>query len=150
MILNGDGPNGGDDIYNPDNMAASDKVLMIQEDREAPFRGPTTGGGWNRVMEYRFSDGRLRSVARVNTTPGDPPGSMTENCTNCLRGTWESSGVIDASHLIGKGWWLLDVQAHNSFVPQPGPSLVPNSSSGENGQLLAMFVPASTGGGDDD
>jgi hypothetical protein len=31
------------------------------------------------------------------------------------------------------------------------PDLVPNSSTGEDGQLLAMFVPESTGGdGDDD
>jgi hypothetical protein len=146
LILNGDGPN-PDDIYNPDNMGASEKVLMIQEDRESPFRDAATGGGWNRVMEYRFSDGRLRSVARVNTTPGDPPGSMTENCTGCRRGTWESSGVIDASNLIGKDWWLLDVQAHNSTAPQPGPTLVPNSSTGENGQLLGMYVPGSASGG---
>jgi hypothetical protein len=146
MILNGDAPD-NDDIYNPDNMDMSDRVLMIQEDREAPFRGAATGGGYNRVMEYRFSDGQLRAVARVNTPPGTPPGSNTENCTGCLPGTWESSGIINAGHVFGRGWWLLDVQGHNSTAPQPGPSLAPNSSTGENGQLLAMLVPDSQGSG---
>jgi Bacterial protein of unknown function (DUF839) len=145
LILNGDPPD-NDDIYNPDNMDASDRVLMIQEDRESAFRGPATGGGYGRVMEYRFSDGQLRSVARVNTPPGTPPGSNTENCAGCLPGTWESSGIIDAGHLLGRGWWLLDVQGHNSTAPQPGPSLAPNTATGENGQLLALFVPESQGG----
>jgi hypothetical protein len=149
MILNGDGasPNGGDDIYNPDNMDASERVLMIQEDRESAFRDEPFSGGYARVMEYRFSDGNLRSVARVNTTPGTPPGSMTENCAGCRRGTWESSGIIDVGHIFGRDWWLLDVQAHNSTAPQPGPTLVPNSSTGENGQLLLLKVPGSQGGG---
>jgi len=145
MILNGDAPD-NDDIYNPDNMDSSDRVLMIQEDREAPFRNVATGGGYNRVMEYRYADGRLRSVARVNTPPGAPPGSNPDNCAGCLPGTWESSGIIDAGHVLGPGWWLLDVQGHNSTAPQPGPLLAPNSSMGENGQLLALFVPDSQGG----
>ena len=145
LILNGDAPD-NDDIYNPDNMDMSDRVLMIQEDREAPFRGAAIGGGYNRVLEYRFSDGQLRAVARVNTPPGTPPGSNTENCAGCLPGTWESSGIINAGHVLGRGWWLLDVQGHNSTAPQPGPSLVPNSATGENGQLLALFVPDSQGG----
>jgi hypothetical protein len=96
-------------------------------------------------MEYRFSDGRLRSVARVNTPPGDPPNP--ENCAGCLPGTWESSGIIDAGGVLGRNWWLLDVQAHNSTAPQPGPTLAPNSTTGENGQLLALLVPDSQGGG---
>ena len=148
MVLNGDAPD-NDDIVNPDNMAASDQVLMIQEDRESAFRAE-----YSRVLEYRFSDGTLRSVARVNTPPGTPPGSNTENCTNCRPGTWESSGIIDASHVLGRDWWLLDVQGHNSTAPQPGPTLVPNTATGENGQLLALFVPGSQGNapghGDDD
>jgi hypothetical protein len=147
MILNGDAPD-NDDIFNPDNMDASDRVLMIQEDRESAFRDEPFSGGYGRVMEYRFSDGRLRSVARVNTPPGDPPNP--ENCTGCRRGTWESSGIIDVGHIFGRDWWLLDVQAHNSTAPQPGPTLVPNSSTGENGQLLLVRVPGSQGGGGDD
>lgn len=44
----------------------------------------------------------------------------------------ESSGVIDASSILGEGWFLLDVQDH---TPSADPELV------EGGQLLAMHVP---------
>jgi hypothetical protein len=147
--LNGDAPD-NDDIYNPDNMDASERVLMIQEDRESPFRGcpcppnQPVDGGFNRVMEYSFRNQTLRSVARVATP------------ANLRPGTWESSGIIKAFDTLGRNWWLLDVQAHGSFAPQPGASApghepVPNTGSGEDGQLLAMFVPNSgSDSGDDD
>jgi Bacterial protein of unknown function (DUF839) len=145
MILNADAATNPDDMYNPDNMDASSRVLMIQEDRESAFRGgpvppnpPVADAGFSRVLEYNFRTGVLRSVARVNTPAPIRPGN------------WESSGIIDASNTLGSGWWLLDVQAHGAFAPQPGPTLAPGSSTGEDGQLLAMFVPGSTGGGGDD
>ncbi len=43
----------------------------------------------------------------------------------------ESSGIIDASNVLGKGWYLLDVQAHYGITGE----LV------EGGQLVAMYVP---------
>lgn len=45
----------------------------------------------------------------------------------------ESSGVIDAEAILGRGWYLLDVQAHYPFGAQ--------SYEVEGGQLLAMFIP---------
>jgi hypothetical protein len=45
----------------------------------------------------------------------------------------ESSGVIDASRILGSGWYLLDVQAHKA---SSDPELV------EGGQLLAMHIAA--------
>lgn len=140
MILNGDGTN-PDDIYNPDNMDASDRVLVIQEDRESAFRDAAFSGGYGRVLTYDFETQALTPVARVNTPPA------------LRRGTWESSGVINAGELLGRDWWLLDVQAHGQAAPQPGPTVTPNSSSGEDGQLLAIFIPNSQGdrhNGDDD
>ena len=58
----------------------------------------------------------------------------------------ESSGLIDAEHILGKGWFLLDVQVH---LANPDPELV------EGGQLLALFVDPKIGrgrrrNGDDD
>jgi hypothetical protein len=136
MILNGDAPD-NDDIYNPDNMDVSERALVIQEDRESAFRDPPFSGGYARVLVYDLRSETLRSVARVNTPPPLRPG------------TWESSGVIDARHVLGRNWWLLDVQAHSTTAPQPGPTLVPNSSVGEDGQLLAIYIPGSQGGGGD-
>ena len=44
----------------------------------------------------------------------------------------EASGVIDASDLLGDGWFLVDVQAHYATDAE----LV------EGGQYLALFDPA--------
>jgi hypothetical protein len=114
-----------DDFANPDNLATSPQSLMIQEDRENPNRVQ-----YSRVLRYDFNNGSLTPVARVNTVNGAP-------------GQWESSGMIWAGNLLGGGWWLTSVQAHTLTAPQPGPTLAPNSSVGEDGQLDALFVPGS-------
>jgi len=115
-----------DDFANPDNLGTSPRSLMIQEDRENPNRVQ-----YSRILRYDFNDGSLTPVARVNTTPPALPGQ------------WESSGIIWAGNLVGGGWWLTSVQAHTLTAPQPGPTLAPNSSTGEDGQLDALFVPNS-------
>jgi hypothetical protein len=114
-----------DDMANPDNVGTSPQSLMIQEDRENPNRVQ-----YSRILRYDFNDGSLTPVARVNTLVGLP-------------GQWESSGIIWAGNLLGGGWWLTSVQAHTLVAPQPGPTLTPNSSVGEDGQLDALFVPGS-------
>ncbi len=131
LILDGDA---GDDFYNPDNLDTSARSLVFQEDRESEFRDAPFSGGYNRVLVYDFETGSLQSVARVNTPPALRPG------------TWESSGVINAFDILGDGWWLTDVQAHNTTAPQPGPTLAPNSSTGEDGQLQAVYIPQTIGG----
>jgi Bacterial protein of unknown function (DUF839). len=143
VILDGDA---GDDIYNPDNIDTSARSIVIQEDREAPFRGGpvppnplVADSGHNRVLVYDIKAGTLQSVARVATPATLRPG------------TWESSGVINAFDILGPGWWLTDVQAHNTLAPQPGPTLVPGSGpTGEDGQLQAVYIPQTIGGGHDD
>jgi hypothetical protein len=129
LLLAGDQ---GDDIYNPDNLGTSARSLMIQEDRNSEFRDAPFSGGYGRILRYDLKDGTLTSVARVNTPAPLRPGS------------WESSGIINGQTLLGNDWWLVDVQAHDVVAPQPGPSLVPNSAlGGEDGQLLALYVPKS-------
>jgi hypothetical protein len=129
LLLDGDR---GDDLVNPDNLDASSKALVIDEDRNPENQSARVAGGYSRVLVYDLQHEEVRPVARVKTRDAQPPGS------------WESSGVLNASRLLGADWWLLDVQAHLTDVPQPGPSLEPDSSSGENGQLLAIQIPGST------
>ena len=50
--------------------------------------------------------------------------------------------MIDASRLLGEDWWLLDVQAHDQTAPQPDPDLEVDSGVGEDGQQLAIRIPA--------
>lgn len=110
----------GDNIFRPDNIDTSAHSVVIQED-----------GGQNRVHVYDIKTGSLRVVARTPNT------------------AWESSGVINAQTLLGKGWWLMDVQAHGAVALQPGataPGVQPtpsNTTLGEDGQLLAVYIPGS-------
>jgi hypothetical protein len=126
---------GGSRFANPDNLDTSAQSLVFQEDRESPFRDTP-----NRVLVYDFRTGGLRVVAQVDPFPGQ------------RRGQWESSGVINAQTLLGNDWWLLDVQAHPtgtiSTENQPGPTSpgaqpTPNTARGEDGQLLAVYIPNS-------
>jgi uncharacterized protein DUF839 len=131
-----------DNLRNPDNLGASTVGLMIQEDRNGDNRkanppGQDNLGGYGRVGFYRFSTGSLTWLARVATPDRD--------AQQYGGGAWESSGVVDASKIFGSGWWLLTVQAHTRSTLQPGFDLVPNSSSGEDSQLLLMRVAGTTG-----
>ncbi len=61
------------------------------------------------------------------------PSRFLAGGANFLTQDEESSGVIDASEILGEGWFLLDVQAHYATDTE----LV------EGGQLLALYNPAS-------
>jgi hypothetical protein len=118
-------------------MDTSARYVVVQEDRNLEHRDAAVEGGYGRVLLYDIAARKItRAVARVNTTPPLRPGE------------WESSGVINAGNLLGRDWWLLDVQAHETFVAQPGPGTPghnppPSISSGEDGQLIAIKVPNS-------
>ena len=132
VILDGDLQTAGSDpvkLVNPDNIDTSKRSIVIQEDRNSGHRDAAAEGGYGRVLVYDLRTGALRAVARVNTPASLRPGE------------WESSGVINAERWLGDDVWLLDVQAHRQTALQPGPSLVPDSSSGEDGQLLAIKIP---------
>ena len=48
----------------------------------------------------------------------------------------EFSGIIDASHIFGPGWFLMSNQAHSSFI-------IDSDELIEQGQLLALYSPRS-------
>jgi hypothetical protein len=133
LMLDGDA---GDDLVNPDNLDISERVAVIQEDRNAENRGPEVAGGYAPVLVYDLHSGRLRPVARVTTdlsAPGAQPGS------------WESSGAVDASGLYGRDWWLLDVQSHSAYTRQPGPRPGPQLQRGRGRPAAqAIRIPDST------
>jgi len=136
LVIDGDTSSDPVQMTNPDNMDTSEDSVVIQEDRNPEYHQPDDpGNGYGRVLVYDLESKELRAVARVNTPPAlQPP---------LEPGTWESSGVINASRLLGEDQWLLDVQAHSLPEEQPGPNLVPDSSVGEDGQLLRIKIPNS-------
>ena len=46
-------------------------------------------------------------------------------------GGWEFSGIVDAEKLLGRGSWLVDVQAHTLRIS-------PTSETVEGGQVLHL------------
>lgn len=124
VVLDGDA---GDDLVNPDNLGINQTTLVIQEDRN------DTSSGFARVHTYDLGTGALTPVARL-----DPSQHAID--VGGGPGVWESSGVVDVSGFYGPGYWLLDVQAHRSYVPQQGPSLKLNSARGQRGQLLLVHL----------
>jgi hypothetical protein len=88
-------------------------------------------GGNNRlgrIYVYGIDSGKLVQVAQHN--PKFFGGNATTN-PNFLTNDEESSGVIDAAHILGQGWFLLDVQNHKVSAD---PELA------EGGQLVAMYI----------
>ena len=95
--------------------------VLIQED---PGRQPRLALIWR----YDIATGSLTVVAQHD------PSRFAPGAAEFLTQDEESSGIVDASEILGEGWVLLDVQAH---YRHSDPELV------EGGQLLALWLPPS-------
>lgn len=95
--------------------------IIIQED---------TGGNARlaRIYAYGIDSRKLVLVARHN--PKFFSGDAASN-PNFITNDEESSGVVDASNIIGPGWYVLASQAHKA---SSDPELV------EPGQLLGLYI----------
>ncbi len=94
--------------------------VLIQED-------PGNQAYLARIWSYAIATDTLTAIAEhdpARFTPG-APGFLTQD--------EESSGIIDASSVLGRGWFLATDQVHTSI----GGELV------EMGQLYAIYNPAS-------
>ena len=139
VVLDGDA---GDPIINPDNLEATSKALVIQEDRNSEHRFVAGTSGsllkpgespYSLMQVYDLKTQQLRVVARPDTAPSLIAARG--------QGDWETSGLTDASALYGRGWFFFDVQMHHTTVGQPDSTLTPNSTTGESGQLARIFIP---------
>jgi hypothetical protein len=110
-------------LNKPDNLDIDSRGnLLIQED-------PGNNVHVARIVAYDIDTGDRGVVAQFDpaqfkpVTPGGTDATFTID--------EESSGIIDAREVLGRGWFLLDAQVHKAH---PDPALV------EHGQLLAMYV----------
>ena len=110
-------------LNKPDNITIDTRGnLLIQED-------PGSNVHVARIVAYDIETGDRGVVAQFDpalfkpVTPGgtDAPITIDE----------ESSGIIDAKDVLGRGWYAFDAQVHKAH---PDPALV------ELGQLLALYV----------
>jgi hypothetical protein len=139
-----------DDIERPENGGTIEILLRGDEghrmldnvgiDRLGRVVMDEDPGGNNRIAKirlYGIDSRELIQVAAHNPRFFDPDTRSTTFQTN----DEESSGIIDVAHILGEGWFLVDVQSHR---PAGDPELV------EGGQLLALWVHPDVGviGGD--
>ena len=119
-------------VHQPDNLETTQKAVYIQEDPGSHQAQPSFAGATNaRIWQYEIATGARQVVAEVDQ-------SMSP-VTN--KGSWESSGIVDASAVLGPGAFLVDVQAHGWDTPVPGGDDPPAVQQREHGQLLVLRVP---------
>jgi hypothetical protein len=129
-------------VHQPDNVETTSDALYIQEDTGAhnssspPAGYPAFPNATNaRIWRYDLATGQLSVVAEVNqAVPGSP---------TTIKGSWESSGIVDASAIFGPGAFLVDVQAHGWDTEIEGGNDPPAIPKRENGQLLLLRAPGS-------
>jgi len=122
--------------HQPDNVESTADGLFIQEDPGSHNAQPAFPGATNaRIWRYGLTSGSLSVVAEVNQAV---PGSPSVN-----KGAWESSGIVDASSILGPGAFLVDVQAHGWDETVPGGNDAPAVPKREHGQLLLLQAPGS-------
>jgi hypothetical protein len=130
-----------DDIEHPE--LGGTIEILLKGDEGHRMLDNVTIDGWGRIVMdedpgnsprvskvwlYAIETGQLIQVAAHNPRFFDPTAASPDFITQ----DEESSGIIDASHILERGWFLLDVQAHK--VNTTDTELV------EGGQLLALFV----------
>jgi hypothetical protein len=112
---------GTEGMHSLDNMTI-DRLghVLLQED-------PGNNAYLSKLWQYDIASDTLKLLAEHD------PARFTVGGASFLTTDEESSGIIDASDILGRGWFLMTVQAH---YPN-GLELV------EGGQLLAMYNPDS-------
>ena len=122
-------------IHQPDNVETTKDLLLFQEDPGTQNQYPIGTGTPARIWAYDLKRGGTPYVvARVNQSADEGPTDVDASTTKGLWGSWESSGIVDASKFFGKGAFLVDIQAHTLAVQEEVHG--PLTFVREGGQLL--------------
>jgi hypothetical protein len=146
-----------DRIHQPDNVETTLNGIYVTEDpgssQQFAFGSADPAATTARLWQHRFADGANVIIARVNqssdeTVGYDVDGDPAVVGARGALGSWETTGVVDASPWFGPGAFLINVQAHTLWVekgpgddnvnPPAGPDF---TNKREGGQLLLIHVP---------
>lgn len=149
-------------IHQPDNLETTRDSLLVTEDPSSSNQYPIATGNTARVWWYHLSGpkkGTMEVAFKVDQsadqglTDHDPttlptPGAVPAGFGIGNAGSWEASGIVDVSDYFGKGWFLVDVQAHTLWIDTAdGPDVVGGGNGPdwlykrEGGQLLLVKIP---------
>jgi hypothetical protein len=153
ILIDGDGSpvKTPTEIHQPDNIESTPNALYFTEDPGGSQQFPVTSTDPNRttarVWQYSLASGTKRPILAVDqgldegSTDKDPattPGNL---------GSWESTGIVDASAAFGPGSFLINVQAHSLFVEVAdgddnfAPTGADFLDKREGGQMLLVRIP---------
>jgi hypothetical protein len=142
------------EIHQPDNLeTTANGSLLVTEDPSGnnnypPAGAPTTSARlWRLDLSAANVDASRLTVAKVDQSADEGPTDVDPSATPGALGSWESSGVVDASSVYGAGAFFIDVQAHTLWIEaSPGPDVTSPAgpdwtNKREGGQLLLIHVP---------
>jgi uncharacterized protein DUF839 len=126
-----------------DNPAKGGTIELLLDGSEAPFLNKPDNIGVDKqgnllIQEDPGNNAQLARIVAYDVDTGDrgvvaefDPAIFLSGGAKFLTQDEESSGIIDASKVLGKGWFLFDAQVHKAF---------PDIAKVEYGQLLALHV----------
>ena len=147
------------EIHQPDNLETTRTGLLVTEDPGGNNQFSPTSTDPNATparLWYVPYAGVPKVIARVDQSADGGPTDVgplpTPDPSIGNLGTWESSGIVDASAAFGPGAFLIDVQAHTLWVEKaPGPDTFIGTDAEpgdpdftykrEGGQLLLLRIP---------
>jgi hypothetical protein len=138
-------------IHQPDNIESTVNGLYFTEDpgssQQFPVGSTDPAATTARIWQHTFADGQNRVVLKVNQSADEGPTDVDATTSPGNLGSWESSGIVDASAVFGPGAFLVDVQAGTLWVEKapgddnvapPGPDFTFKRAGG---QLLLVRIP---------
>jgi hypothetical protein len=139
------------EIHQPDNLESTKDGLFVTEDpgssQQFPVGSPDPNATTARLWHYGLSSGALTVIARVDQSADEGPTDRDAATTPGNLGAWESSGIVDASKQLGKGTFLLDVQAGTLVVQEEQRGSL--TYQREGGQLLVLREPGANDNAND-
>ena len=137
------------EIHQPDNLESTRAGIVVTEDpgssQQYPFGSTDPTATTARLWFVPFS-GTPQIVVKVDQSADGGPTDVDGRAPGNL-GAWETSGIVDASAVFGRGAFLIDVQAHTLWIEKaPGDD---NNGDGqpdftykrEGGQLALIRIP---------
>lgn len=132
------------EIHQPDNVETTQNGLYVTEDPASGQQYPADSTDPNattaRVWRYDLAAGGDPTiVAKVDQSADEGPTDRDTTTARGALGSWEATGIIDASSVFGAGAFLVNVQAHSLWIEEaPGPGWI---NKREGGQLLLFRLP---------
>ena len=110
------------EIHQPDNLESTKDGLFVTEDpgssQQFPVGSTDPNATTARLWHYGLRSGVASVVARVDQSADEGPTDRDAATSRGNLGAWESSGIVDASKTLGKGTYLIDVQAGTLIVEE--------------------------------